>query len=65
MFDLTHLIIYAVIAILSYLLGVLGGRRSKTANAYADQLYAHGKRLEAELDELRERVRNREGSGPA
>jgi hypothetical protein len=60
MFSLTHLIVYAAIAVLFYLLGVLGGRRSAKANAYADQLYAYGKRLEAEVAELR--ARQREGS---
>ncbi|MGH8075632.1 MAG: hypothetical protein ACREO4_16400 [Lysobacter sp.] len=69
MFSLTHLIVYACIAILFYLLGVLGGRRSKKANAYADQLDAKARQLESEVLDLRARLRqkqaDREGNGQA
>lgn len=69
MFDLTHLIVYAAIAVLFYLLGVLGGRRSKKANAYADMLDAKARKLEAEVMDLRARLRqrqaDREGNGAA
>lgn len=51
MFSLTHLIVYACIAILFYLLGVLGARRSTKANAYADELYVRAKAAEGKLRE--------------
>lgn len=65
MFDLTHLFVYGAIAVLFYLLGVLGGRRSAKANAYADQLLAYGRRLEREIDDLRARHGDKEGGGQA
>ena len=69
MFDLTHLIVYAAIAALCYLLGVLGGRRSSKANRYADMLDAKARQLEGEVLELRARLRQKqaesEGNGPA
>lgn len=51
MFDFMHLAVYTAIAILFYLLGVLGARRSKKANAYADALYMRAKAAEAKLRE--------------
>ncbi|GAB3305659.1 hypothetical protein [Luteimonas notoginsengisoli] len=54
-----------LVAVVFAYVGVMLGRRSKTANAYADQLYARSKQLEAELYEARDRLRERGNNGQA
>jgi hypothetical protein len=56
-FTLPVLIVIAVVAVVMFLVGVLTGRKSQTANYYADELYARAKAAEDKLAELKAEYR--------
>lgn len=53
--SLGSLIAYAVFLVIGAFVGVMLGRRSKTANAYADRIQARLDEAEAEIRALREK----------
>jgi hypothetical protein len=52
-FTLPVLLVIAIVAVVMFLVGVLTGRRSDTANYYADELYRRAKEAEDKLAEIK------------